>query len=212
MMKYLNKSRQNLTLKLIENAFDYWIRSKCKSIEFLDVKIKGTLPKIIFGNIEELNVTAHNVSFQGLKIRKVYIESNKITYRLKLFNPTKLISLNDSFHIQCNLEFNEEDINLFISSDSWSWIKSSLNKHFVKENNIEKIYLNNDSLLLSTSNPKVSNNSIISLSLRAYMGTILIYNLQGQKYIFPMDKAIEITNAEIKSGIFKLGGKALVNP
>ncbi|WP_320674837.1 DUF2993 domain-containing protein [Prochlorococcus sp. MIT 1341] len=204
-------SKSDPLLNILAKGLKIWIRSKCESVADLSLVINGSGLELLRGNLSGVSVNAREISFRGLQIDDVEIQSNslKLSYNLKKIN--KLVSLNEPFHINGCIKLSNAGINEFFSSESFNNLGQTVLDKLFGSVSFFKANIKDDSLFLKVI--KDTNSEMIEdrFTIRSDNKTILIFN-ECKEFSLPMDSSISIKTAYIYQDSLCIDAEAEVRP
>ncbi len=209
MTRYTSSKESGFILKIISKSLEIWMRRQCKMIGELRLDINGTSLKLLKGQLSGVSLFAKDVIFQDLSFSLVNLKSGPI--KLKLNQERKLSSIIDmqEFQIEGNVVIQSEGINSIFLSKRWRSMREWLAKALLGVNSFDKISIEDEMLILTTSSPYTEGSSIKRFKIKAKDGTILfISEERGLETYLPMDESIQIQEAVLKGNKLQIFGKS----
>ncbi len=200
-------------VKLLELGLIYWIKTKCRAIQNLELDIKASLLDILKGNIKAVKVSARKIDFQGISIDSISIDSKSISLALISNKKGPNVLIKDQFSIKANLTLSEEDIQRILTSNEWSWICFKLLGKGQKEYKVEKITINDSSIMINFLKypEKTFENKTLIID-KGNKGLIFKDKTTSVLYKIPIDSSITIQNYHIQDNFLFIEIMALVKP
>tara|TARA_B100000131_G_C18011245_1_gene570590 strand:+ start:327 stop:932 length:606 start_codon:yes stop_codon:yes gene_type:complete len=200
-------------VKLLELGLIYWIKTRCRAIQNLELDIKASLLDILKGNIKAVKVSARKIDFQGISIESISIDSKSISLALISNKKRPNVLIKDPFSIKANLTLSEEDIQRILTSNEWSWICSKLLGKGQKEYRVEKITINDSSIMINFLKypEKTFENKTLIID-KGNKGLIFKDKATSELYKIPIDSSITIQNYHIQENFLFMEIMALVKP
>ena len=200
-------------MQLIASGLTLWIRSRCDSIEDLQLSLKGSGLSLMRGRLDGVHLTAKEVCFRNLPIQHADLRSGPIQVDLSLLRPGRMLSLQEPFALSGEVSMGGKGLNEALLNEPWRWLGDWLSEQLMGLTPLGSMRIDNDVLELKA--PVVAHQDPARRRFRldAEMGTVAIRPLDGQhSTLLPMDPMISITQADLQGGMLHLRGEATVTP
>ncbi len=208
-----DSSTKKPLLRFIEAGLKLWVKSQCKSIEKLDLKLEGATLRILRGEIDSVKISAKKINFRNIFIEEIDVVSGPITIALNfsIYNPS--ILLKDSFIINSKLSLQEIDLNNTINSSEWNWMNNWFAENLLDGNTYNNIFIKNGKLGINYLNTEKNSSAIKYLSLETASRTIKLTDpTSASNVLLPMDPAICIENIELYNDSVFIQLSSVVHP
>ncbi len=192
-------------LGVISQAIKLWLKSVCSQLEHLDLKLQGSLWRLLQGHLAGATVHAKGVVFQDLAIDQVEISSEPIDLDVGALLKGQPLQLRQSFAVKGWVQFSESGLTGCLQSPVLADFSAELSGMFLSGQPLERLEIQAGKVLLhSTADPAVCQCVLEAgeLSLRDQHRTLVV----------PMDPAISLEQLELKCAQLTLRGRSLVSP
>ena len=193
-------------LGVISQAIKLWLKSVCSQLEHLDLKLQGSLWRLLQGHLAGATVHAKGVVFQDLAIEQVELSSEPIDLDVGTLLKGQPLQLRQSFAVKGWVQFSETGLTRCLQSPALADFSAELSSVLLAGQPLERFEIQADKILLhSAAATPVPCQCVLEageLSLRD----------QHQTLVVPMDPAITLEQLELQSAQLTLRGRSLVNP
>tara|TARA_B100000700_G_C14984280_1_gene827978 strand:+ start:770 stop:1393 length:624 start_codon:yes stop_codon:yes gene_type:complete len=184
-------------LNTISKALEIWIRSQCKSIENIDIKIESSSSEIFKGQISSVIINANKINFRNLEINKVKLKSGKILFNL-FRAPKKLISR--PFNLKGGISLTDRNLNQIIQNKSWIWIRNWFSDELLLKQKIYELSISSEKIKIIYKADGSGKYKEDYLSIKVSKDTLLIKNNSLLKEsMLPMDPSIRIKGCQVQN-------------
>ncbi|KGG19084.1 hypothetical protein EV08_1571 [Prochlorococcus marinus str. SS2] len=186
--------------RVIEIGLIYWIKSKCQSIDEIELKIIGLKLNPFGSEVEKLIIKGKNINFRNLPIQELKLETNKIKLALNIMNKkTDLVTIKNEFNISGQLSATQKQLNQIFISEEWGWLGDWITQTFFDDEKFSELYINNNLFRVKAFNESRSQSKEKILILKSIRGKAILQEKESsQGKEFPMDKSIYIKQLFIK--------------
>ncbi len=199
-------------LKVIETALLVWIKSQCKAIEKIDLKLHGSFLNILQGKLSKVELIARDINFKSLPFHKVELESGPIDVNIGVTLKSKKIAFNQFFIINGIISISEKGLNTILNSKDWNWISKWISQELLNGEKVERLSVIGEYLQIQSSYEQQSSSKKNIFSISASSGSILFSDMgANREALLPMDSLVSIESVEILDKIFFITGSSKVN-
>ena len=193
-------------LGVISQAIKLWLKSVCSQLEHLDLKLQGSLWRLLQGHLAGATVHAKGVVFQDLAIEQVELSSEPIDLDVGTLLKGQPLQLRQSFAVKGWVQFSESGLTRCLQSPALADFSAELSSVFLGGQPLQRFEIQADKVLLhSTAADPVSCQCVLEagdLSLRDQQKTLVV----------PMDPAITLEQLELQAAQLTLRGRSVVSP
>ena len=184
--------------KFIEIAIKTWLKSICKSINILSIKL--IRDKNSFGKIDEIYFKAMNIIYQDLYIYKIIIKGRDCSLK---FNYKNHLIYSEDLIINCFLSIDSKSLENTFFSNEWKNFRIKIEKDLLAGGNVSNLVMNNGLITCSYNINKL--NKHLDLVLDSKENLILIEDIKNKKMIsLPLDKNIKFNSCNIKDELINI--------
>ena len=208
----MRRNSNDPLISLISRSLELWVKSKCQSIERINIEINSSIGELLKGNISEVRVSASRIKLQNIPINHAELTTDSIKFKLNPISTKKKFNLKRDFFIMGEVSFSEEDLNTLINSSNWQWLNDLISDKLLAAEKINELRLSPRKIEFLNNAKSIEGLKGNEFSLEADHGTVLIKNLGGKKeeFLLPMDPLIEVTEAISSDKKLTLKGKSKV--
>ena len=178
-------------------ALEIWIKSKCESIDNLQIRIYGSTMGIFKGRLSKVELKAKKVNFKNINLNHINLSSGPIQVNINLKGIHKEL-ISKGFYLKGEVFLDEKDLNSLIQDKSWNWIKGWFSEKILYNKKPNYISIEKDQFKMISETDRFREKVAETLIISEYENSILIYNNNlGKKALFPMDSSIKIKKCTI---------------
>jgi len=204
-----SNSEKGFILRIIESSLALWIRTRCRSINNITVKINPSNTSITKGYISEVFITGKEINFQNIPIDYLQLSGKEIQIKANMLG--KKIYFNKNFIVKWEMNISSRSLEELLLSDQWNWLGNLICQKLLGMNHFDKVKIKNDYLEITCSNTITSNTKIDDFNLNCTNGKLILTNKNSSgSFQIPMDESISIKNAYLKNCILSVFGKAKI--
>ena len=193
-------------LGVISQAIKLWLKSVCSQLEQLDLRLQGSLWRLLQGHLAGATVRAQGVVFQDLAIEQVELSSEPIDLDVSALLKGQPLQLRQSFTVEGWVQLSESGLTRCIQSPALAPFKAELSHVLLDGQPLERFKIQTDGVLLHRRGAApVPCHCLLE-------GVQLILRQQQKELLVPMDPAITLEMLELQSGQLQLHGRSLVSP
>tara|TARA_B100002051_G_scaffold254832_1_gene269948 strand:+ start:1982 stop:2590 length:609 start_codon:yes stop_codon:yes gene_type:complete len=193
-------------LGVISQAIKLWLKSVCSQLEHLDLKLQGSLWRLLQGHLAGATVHAKGVVFQDLAIDQVELNSEPIDLDVGALLKGQPLQLRQSFAVKGWVRFSESGLTRCLQNPALADFSSELSSVLLGGQPLQRFEIHPGKVLLhSTAADPVACKCVLEageLSLRYQHRTLVV----------PMDPAITLEQLELHSAQLTLRGRSMVSP
>ncbi len=207
-MKKIIFKNPSIIKAILEKSLSIWIKSKCSEISNLKLKLKGDTTQILLGNINSVEIQAHDIEFNDIRIKYTELSTGEINLQLNL--ATLNIDLKNSCTLHGSIVLTNDDIEQTLASDKWKQLRESLTRSLIGESKVSAIFFKGDNLIIRTNSKKNLEGEIFLFKMKNNSNDLLIYSeISKSKFTLPIDTNIAISDLKIQNGelIFTFNSK-----
>ena len=115
-------------LGVISQAIKLWLKSICSQLEQLDLKLQGSLLRLLQGHLAGATVQAQGVVFQDLAIEQVELSSAPIDLDVGALLKGQPLQLRQSFAVKGWVQFSESGLTRCLQSPALAEFSTELSK------------------------------------------------------------------------------------
>ncbi len=199
----LNRIKNNSFERIIKTGLSYWVKSKCTTIENIEIQLNGLDLQATSLKLETFSFKARNINFNNIVFKEVTLISTPLDIELNLLAKKKdLISIKNNFKVIGDLILTEQHLNIILSSVRWSGINSWLMTKFFNNHKLEKITLKSNKLLIQGLENSNQVTMTKAFDLNTEEGKLIINDCNSSsRAILPMDESVKIENIMIENDL-----------
>ena len=118
-------------LGVISQAIKLWLKSVCSQLEQLDLKLQGSLWRLLQGHLAGATVHAKGVVFQDLAIEQVELSSEPIDLDVGALLKGQPLQLRQSFAVKGWVQFSESGLTRCLQSPALADFSAELSRVFL---------------------------------------------------------------------------------
>jgi len=184
-------------LKILSIALKLWIKSKCQTLEQLQIKLTGSTIDLLKGRLKGADLYAYKVVLMNMHINQAKLESGPLTIDINLRNQEQKINLTQPFKVKGQLLLDEQGINQTLLSQQWRWIGSSLSSKLLDTKNFECIKVCKDKIEIHALSENLKTQLKGTYFILHSKGTLIFQAVDGSSQaILPMDTSIKIKDTK----------------
>jgi hypothetical protein len=193
-------------LGVISQAIKLWLTSVCTQLQHLDLKLQGSLWRLLQGHLAGATVRARGVVFQDLALEQVELSSEPIDLDVGALLKGQPLQLRQSFAVQGWVQFSESGLTRCLQSPALAEFSTELSDVLLKGQPLQHLEIQADKVLLHcAAAAPVPCQCVLEngeLSLRDQEKTLVV----------PMDPAITLEQLELQAAQLTLRGQSVVSP
>ena len=193
-------------LGVISQAIKLWLKSVCSQLEHLDLKLQGSLWRLLQGHLAGATVRAQGVVFQDLAIEQVELSSEPIDLDVSALLKGQPLQLRQSFAVKGWVQFSESGLTRCLQSPALAEFSAELSGVFLGGQPLQRFEIQATKVLLhsAAANP-------VACQCVLESGELSLRN-QQKSLVVPMDTAITLEQLGLQSAQLTLRGRSLVSP
>ncbi|MFM8525076.1 MAG: DUF2993 domain-containing protein [Cyanobacteriota bacterium] len=200
-------------MQLLSGGLQRWLRSRCESVEDLEIHLQGSAFQLLRGRLEGVTVLARRVVYEGLEIEQVNLCSGAIQVQMGQLLKGQSVQLTQRFQIEGTLSFTAEALTRTLASPRWRSLGDALAEQVLGVVPLQQLKISQEALVLMAEGMPNGTAVIMETLVAAVDGTLELRSRDGQLRVpLPMDRNISIERASIKAGMLQLHGLAVVSP
>lgn len=200
-------------MQLLSGGLQRWLRSRCQSVDALEIHLNGSAFQLLRGRLEGVTVLARRVVYEDLEIEQVNLSSGAIQVQMGQLLKGQPVQLNQRFQIQGTLSFTPEALTRTLCSARWRALGDSLAEQVLGVVPLQQLKISQDALVLMAEGMPNGTAVVMETLVGAAGGTLELRSRDGQLRVpLPMDRNITIESASLKAGMLQLNGLAQVSP
>ncbi|RCL62600.1 MAG: DUF2993 domain-containing protein [Synechococcus sp. MED-G67] len=193
-------------LGVISQAIKLWLKSICSQLQHLDLKLQGSLWRLLQGHLAGATVRARGVVFQDLALEQVELSSEPIDLDVGALLKGQPLQLRQSFSVRGWVQFSESGLTGCLQSPALAEFRAELSDVLLCGQPLQHLEIQADKVLLhSALAAPVPCQCVLEngeLSLRDQEKTLVV----------PMDPAITLEQLELQAAQLTLRGQSVVSP
>ena len=194
-------------LGVISQAIKLWLKSVCSQLEPLDLKLQGSLWRLLQGHLAGATVHAKGVVFQDLAIEQVELSSEPIDLNVGALLKGQPLQLRQSFAVKGWVQFSEAGLTCCLHSQTLSEFSAELCGMFLGGQPLQRFEIQADKVLLH------STAALAAVACQCVLeGGELSLRDEHKALVVPMDPAITLEDLELQSAQLTLRGRSVVSP
>ena len=201
-------------LQLISAGLRLWIRSRCEHVGGLDLTLQGSSLGLMRGRLQGAVLSARDVRFEGLPLKRAEISSGPIQVDLTWLRPGRMLALKEPFLVSGMVSMPGQPLGDALLSERWQELGDWLAEQLMGLKPLGQLRIENDELELMATVVAQQDPIRRRFCLRAEKGTVVLSASDSPepRAVLPMDPAIRITDAKLGAGMLALKGHAIVTP
>ena len=193
-------------LVVISQAIKLWLKSVCSQLEQLDLKLQGSLWRLLQGHLAGATVQARGVVFQDLALEQVELSSEPIDLDVGALLKGQPLQLRQSFAVKGWVQFSESGLTGCLQSPVLTEFSAELSGMFLSGQPLDRLEIQADKVLLhSAASAPVPCQCVLEA------GELILRNQQNS-LVVPMDPAITLEQLKLQAAQLTLRGRSVVNP
>jgi len=198
-------------LALLARGLEIWLRRQCQAIEALEIQLQGSAAQLLQGRLEGVRLQARQVVFRDLRLERVELLSGPLRVRRASLLPGKDLELEAPFAVAGTVVFRDGDLGRSLACPSWRPLGDGLAQAILGLTPLAGLRIEEERLLLMAI-PSLSEQPVeIATEVRAVDGSLELESEEGGAVArLPMDPAIQILRARLRTGLLELEGEARV--
>ena len=193
-------------LGVISQAIKLWLKSVCSQLEQLDLKLQGSLWRLLQGHLAGATVHARGVVFQDLAIEQVKLSSEPIDLDVGALLKGQPLQLRQSFAVHGWVQFSESGLTRCLQSPALADFSAELSGVFLASQPLQRFEIQADKVLLHC-----AETAPLPCQCVLENGQLILRD-EHKELVVPMDPAITLEDLELQSGRLTLRGRSLVSP
>lgn len=193
-------------LGVISQAIKLWLKSICSQLQHLDLKLQGSLWRLLQGHLAGATVRARGVVFQDLALEQVELSSEPIDLDVGALLKGQPLQLRQSFSVKGWVQFSESGLTGCLQSSALAEFRAELSDVLLSGQPLQHLEIQADKVLLHCAlAAPVPCQCVLEngeLSLRDQEKTLVV----------PMDPAITLEQLELQAAQLTLRGQSVVSP
>ena len=193
-------------LGVISQAIKLWLKSICSQLQHLDLKLQGSLWRLLQGHLAGATVRARGVVFQDLALEQVELSSEPIDLDVGALLKGQPLQLRQSFSVKGWVQFSESGLTGCLQSSALAEFRAELSDVLLCGQPLQHLEIQADKVLLHCAlAAPVPCQCVLEngeLSLRDQEKTLVV----------PMDPAITLEQLELQAAQLTLRGQSVVSP
>ena len=135
-------------LGVISQAIKLWLKSVCSQLEHLDLKLQGSLWRLLQGHLAGAIVHAKGVVFQDLAIEQVELSSEPIDLDGGTLLKGQPLQLRQSFAVKGWVQFSESGLTRCLQSPALAECSAELSRVFLGGQPLQRFEIHAGKVLL----------------------------------------------------------------
>ena len=198
-------------LSLVARGLELWLRQRCQAVGELEIHLEGSIGEVLRGHLQGVRLRAREVVFQNLSLDRVELRSGAIQVRVGGLLRGQSLRLEHPFRIRGSVRFTGDGLSRSLTTPEWQALGDQLCEQLMGVTPLESVHLQGESLILRAQ----ALHGVAQVETRMVLTPegLEVRPLDGRPPLpLPMDSAIQLERAEVRSGRMELAGEALVQP
>lgn len=198
-------------LGLLARALELWLRRQCQAVHELDLQLEGSMAQLLRGHLQGVRLRARGVEYQNLSLEQVELRSDAIQVRLSGVLRGQSLRLEHPFRVRGSVVLTGEGLSRSLARPQWRGLGDQLGEGLLGVTPLAGVKLREEIMILWASPPQGQAEVEARMALTAE-GLEVRPLTGGAPLPLPMDPAIRLERADVRSGRMELVGEALVRP
>ena len=192
-------------LGVISQAIRLWLRSVCSQLEQLDLKLQGSLWRLLQGHLAGATIHARGVVFQNLAIEQVELSSEPIDLDVGALLKGQPLQLRQSFAVKGWVQFSEAGLTRCLQSPALTEFSNELSSVLLGGQPLKCFEIQTGGVMLhrATAAP-------LPCHFVLENGQLILRD-EHKELVVPMDPAITLEDLELQTALLKLSGRSTVS-
>lgn len=206
-----NGTTEGPLLALVARALERWLRQQCQEVSHLEIQLEGSMGQLLRGHLQGVRLRARQVVFQSFRLDEVELSSDPIDFKVGGLLRGQSLRLDHPFRVRGVVRLTEDGLSQSLATPEWRGLRDHLGEGLMGPSPLEGVRLLEERLILRA--PAHHGELQVETRMVLTPEGLEVRPLDGRPPLsLPMDPAIRLDRAEVRSSRMELAGEALVQP